>query len=155
MWTKEWGAKRFQKVVDHLVKKHRIVQLGAKEDPLLQGAEDCRGLPFRKAAAILSQAKLFIGLVGFLMHLARAVDTRSVIVYGGRERPWQSGYSCNKNIISETPCSPCWRYDDCPGHRVCMDMIQETAVTEAAEATLKTLGEPMPVDKVVLQRCSF
>jgi len=30
------------------------------------------------------------------MHLARAVDCRAVIVYGGRERPEISGYICNK-----------------------------------------------------------
>ena len=42
----------------------------------------------------------FVGQVGFLMHLARAVDCRAVIVYGGRETPAQSGYPCNENLYS-------------------------------------------------------
>jgi hypothetical protein len=30
---------------------------------------------------------LFVGLVGFLMHLARAVDCRATFICGGRELP--------------------------------------------------------------------
>ena len=53
--------------------------------PPLKGALDLRGKTgLREAAAILSNSLVFIGQVGFLMHLARAVDCRSVIVYGGQ-----------------------------------------------------------------------
>jgi len=155
MWTKDWGAERMQQVVERLSKDRRVVQLGGLSDPLLAGAEDCRGLPFRGAAAILSQTTLFVGLVGFLMHLARAVDTPSVIVYGGREKPWQSGYSCNVNLASDVPCSPCWRYDDCAGNKVCMEMITVDAVVGAVEEALNRPKTALAVDTARLLPCSF
>lgn len=151
MWTKDWGADRMQQVVERLSGDRRVVQLGASADPHLVGAEDCRGLPFRKVAAILSQADLFVGLVGFLMHLARAVDTPAVIVYGGREKPWQSGYSCNVNLASDVPCSPCWRYEDCAGGKICMDLITVDAVVAEVESALAKPKGPLPAQRVALQ----
>lgn len=155
MWTKDWGAERMQQVVERLSKDRRVVQLGGLSDPLLAGAQDCRGLPFRSAAAILSQATLFVGLVGFLMHLARAVDTPSVIVYGGREKPWQSGYDCNVNLASDVPCAPCWRYDDCAGNKTCMDMITVEAVVGWVEEVLGRPKTALAVEKAMLLPCSF
>lgn len=97
--NKEWQTERFQEVVDLLSRDHRVVQIGLPQDPPLRGVVDLRGkASLRQTAAILSQAQAFIGLVGFLMHLARAVDCPAVVIYGGRERPDQSGYACNENL---------------------------------------------------------
>jgi ADP-heptose:LPS heptosyltransferase len=89
---------------------------------------------------------LFIGLVGFLMHLARAVNTRSVIVYGGRELPSQSGYTCNENITHLLPCSPCWQWNRCAFEHACMTGIQSEAVLAAVRRQLARVGEPMVED---------
>ena len=95
--TKEWFADRFQLVVNALKGKYSIVQLGSGGDPPLAGTIDLRGkTSLRQSAAILSQALVFIGLVGGLMHLSRAVDCRSVIVYGGRELPASIGLYCQR-----------------------------------------------------------
>jgi ADP-heptose:LPS heptosyltransferase len=84
------------------------------------------------------------------MHLARAVETRAVIIYGGRELPSQSGYVANLNLASDVPCAPCWRYDDCAGNKVCMDMITPAAVINAVEEVLNSPREELAVDKVEL-----
>ena len=55
-----------------------------------------------------------------VMHLARAVDCRSVIIYGGREHPSQSGYSANENLYWSGACAPCWLRNDCNYGRICM-----------------------------------
>lgn len=124
MRNKQWFPERFQALVSNLVKSHRLVQVGGVSDPLLDGVLDMRGrTSIRESAAILSNCRLYIGTVGMLMHLARAVDCPSVIIYGGRERPEQSGYSCNINICSVEPCSPCWRFNKCDHERVCMEHI--------------------------------
>lgn len=156
MWTKDWGIEKMQQVVVRLKKTHRIVQIGSKEDSLLKGVEDRRGMPIRHAAALLAVAGVFIGLVGFLMHLARAVNTRSVIIYGGREKPWQSGYIAFTNLDTNVVCSPCWRYDDCPGNKQCMEMVAPQMVVDAALTILEgQKSAEMPTERIILQPKSF
>ncbi len=58
---------------------------------------------FASLPPFFQNARLYVGNVGFLMHLARASECPSVIIYGGREAPWQSGYSCNTNITRTPP----------------------------------------------------
>ncbi len=76
-----------------------IVQVGSADDPPLPGAADLRGHPrLRHVAAVIAASELFVGLEGFLTHLARAVDCPSVVVIGGRARPGVYGYACNENL---------------------------------------------------------
>jgi ADP-heptose:LPS heptosyltransferase len=131
--TKEWLPERFQQVVDALAGEFTIVQVGTSDHPPLTGVVDLRGkTTIRQTAAVLRHSKVFIGLVGFLMHLARAVNTRSVIVYGGREHPSQSGYAENVNLFTPLECSPCWLWNRCPYDRECMRRISASDVVDAA-----------------------
>jgi hypothetical protein len=124
MRNKLWPPERFQIVADALNKDFEIIQLGLLGDPLLNGATDLRGkTSVREAAAILASSHLFLGLVTGMMHLARAVDCRSVIIYGGREHPWQSGYGANENLFWIGACAPCWLRNDCDFERICMQEI--------------------------------
>jgi hypothetical protein len=137
MLNKQWFFERFQAVVNELSLSHRVVQLGGDTNPLLYGALDMRGrTSVRESAAILAHCRLYIGTVGLLMHLARSVNCPSVIVYGGRERPYQSGYNCNINLSSFEPCSPCWRYSKCDYDRICMDKVSVEDVIGGANACL-------------------
>lgn len=147
MRNKEWFPERMQTVADALRGKHTLVQIGATTDPVLHGAIDMRGrTSLRETAAILAESMLFIGLAGFPMHLARAVECRSVIVYGGREHPAQSGYSCNENVYNQVPCAPCWKKNECPFERRCMHEITPDLVLAAVERALARHGEPLVVD---------
>jgi len=151
MRNKEWFPERFQAVVTALKPRYSFVQVGAASDPLLEGAIDLRGkTSLRQTAAILSASLAFVGQVGFLMHLARAVDCRAAIVYGGRELPEQSGYSCNENLTTALPCAPCWRWNTCPYDRECMRRISAEAVIAAIERQVDRHGEPLPVDSDTL-----
>jgi ADP-heptose:LPS heptosyltransferase len=135
--TKEWAVDRMQAVVEALRGDAEIVQLGTPADPPLANVVDLRGrTSIREAAGVLAGAALFIGLVGFLMHLARAVGTRSVIVFGGREHPSQSGYPINRNLFTELPCSPCWLWNRCPYDLECMKRISPENVVRAAREIL-------------------
>ena len=146
MLNKEWGVENFREVVRSLRGGYAFVQLGTAGDAPIDGAIDERGGPLRRAAAILSQSLCFVGLVGFLMHLARAVDCRSVIVYGGREAPWQSGYSGNENLGSAVPCSPCWLWNGCDYDRRCLSGIEPRQVADAIERAVARFGEPLTLD---------
>jgi hypothetical protein len=142
--NKEWLPQRFQQVADALAPRYRIVQLGLPGDPPLIGAEDLRGQKsFREAAAILAGATAFVGLVGFLMHLARAVDCPSVIIYGGREHPDQSGYVCNENLFTSLPCAPCWRWNTCDFEHACMTRITASDVLAGLGRLLRRARTPL------------
>jgi hypothetical protein len=148
MRNKQWHDDRLQLVANALKDDFDLVQLGAASDPQLDAALDLRGkTSVRQAAAVLAQSRLFIGPVSGLMHLARAVDCRSVIVYGGREHPFQSGYSANENLFWAGPCAPCWQRDECDFDRVCMSSILPEAVIAAARRQLDRYGTPLDIDR--------
>jgi len=144
MANKEWGVERFQSLLPLLPSHLSVVQVGNTSDPLLSGAIDRRGASFRESAAYLQVSQVFVGLVGFLMHLARAVNRRSVIIYGGREHPQQSGYPGNENLFTTPPCSPCWQKSRCDYHRVCLSRITPEQVAEAVHRALEAYTSPLP-----------
>jgi hypothetical protein len=147
MQNKEWLPERFQAVVDALKHEFQFVQLGDANDPPLRDAIDLRGrTTIRQSAAVLHHSVTFVGLIGFLMHLARAVNRRSVIVYGGRELPQQSGYSCNENIARVLQCSPCWRWNRCEFGRACMTEISSEIVVDAVRRQAARAGEAIADD---------
>ena len=147
--NKQWNERGFQGVVDELAGALDFVQLGAPDDPLLVGTRDLRGATtIRETAAILANARLFVGTVGFLMHVARAVECPSVIIFGGREAPWQSGYACNLNLYSAVPCAPCWRWNSCEFDRKCMTNITVGDVTSAIGQMLNRPRGPLEVETV-------
>jgi hypothetical protein len=154
MRNKLYPVGSFQKVVNLIRKESmsrhlKIIQLGGSGDPALIGVIDLRGkTTLRQTAAIISQSDAFIGTQGFLAHLARAVDCRSVIIFGGREHSYQSGYSCNENIESYLDCAPCWRWNSCEYDRKCMTMIEPELVAERVKLILKDKGTPLSIDVV-------
>jgi ADP-heptose:LPS heptosyltransferase len=151
MLNKQWPAERFQEVVSALRGECEFIQIGAASDPRLEGAHDLRGqTDKRETGALLAHARLFIGNAGFAMHMARAVDCPSVILYGGREAPWQSGYTCNANLYSPEPCAPCWRFNGCDYDRICMTRITASQVVTEVRAMLARPRGPLPVDTVEL-----
>lgn len=151
MKNKEWIPGRMQAVVDRLAGSFPIIQVGRGDDPPLDGAEDLRGkTTFREAAAMASASRLFVGQVGFLMHLARAVETPAVIIYGGREKPSQSGYPCNENLYTSLPCSPCWRPNRCDYNRECLDRVKVEDVMGAIERLLDQPLERLACETVTI-----
>jgi hypothetical protein len=147
MRNKEWYVERIQGVVDALCGELEFVQLGSTADPALRRVEDLRGATsIRASAAILHHARLYVGTVGFLMHLSRAVECPGVIVYGGREAPWQSGYVCNANLYSALPCAPCWRWNSCDFDHQCMREIGVDHVVSAIRQMLERRRNPLAVE---------
>lgn len=149
MLNKDWIVNRYQEVADRLQNNAKVIQLGLSSDPQIKGAYDLRGkTTLRHAAAILYNSQVFVGQVGFLMHLARAVDCRSVIIYGGREAPEIVGYSANENMVSKMPCAPCWQRNRCEFQRECMTEIDVEPVYDATLSQIERFGSPLPVDVI-------
>ena len=149
MQNKQWYAERFQGVVDALKDEVDFVQLGSNSDPALRHVRDLRGrTQIRQVAAILHHARLYVGTVGFLMHVARAVECPSVIIFGGRESPTQSGYVCNSNLYSAVACAPCWRSNTCDFDRKCMQAISVEDVVLAIREMLVRPRNPLATEQV-------
>jgi ADP-heptose:LPS heptosyltransferase len=89
---------------------------------------------------------MFVGLEGLPMHMARAVDCPSVIVYGGRLRPDQIGYICNENLYTPVACAPCWLDWQCDFGRICLEMITARDVIAAAERLLARPRDGLAVE---------
>lgn len=151
MKNKQWFPERYQAVADDLRQDVRWIQLGLAEDPPISGALDLRGrTTLRETAAILANSRVFLGEAGFLMHLARAVETRAVIVYGGREDPMVSGYSLNENMVGRTLCSPCWQRTRCDYGHECLQIIGVDDVVAAVRRQLGREGTPLEVEQVTV-----
>lgn len=151
--NKLWNTNKFQTVVDVLKNtfKFNIVQLGLPGDPLLSGTVDLRGkTSLREAATVIRQSAFFVGMEGLLMHLARAVNRRSVAIFGGRTHSWQIGYTCNENLDSFVECAPCWKWHDCDYERKCMTMISVEHVIAAVERLIKRLDTPIETDTAII-----
>ena len=153
MQYKLWDKWKFQTVVNlindgTIGDSHiEIIQLGNEKDPLLQDVLDVRGkTSIRLTAAILSNCECFIGTSGFLKHLARAVECRSVIIYGGREHSYQSGYISNENLNSFIECAPCWRWNSCTYNRRCMEMIMPEDVLKGVKRILGKRDVPLETE---------
>lgn len=116
-WTvnKHWISGRMQEVVNYLVKNDiKVVHLGSKDDEPLNNVKDIRGqTSLREAAAILKNCRLFIGLEGGLVHLAKAVDTKSIVIYTGYTTPAETGYSDNINLRDHKAGEGCWNREKC------------------------------------------
>jgi hypothetical protein len=149
MRNKQWREERFQGVVDALRGEAEFIQIGLPGDMALRHVRDFRGATgIRGAAAILHQARLYVGTVGLLMHLARAVECPGVIVFGGREAPWQTGYTGNFNLYSAPPCAPCWRDNTCDFGRKCMDDIGVDDVVAAIRRMMQRPRNPLAVETI-------
>ncbi len=149
--NKQWPVERLQTVARELGAFADLVQLGSPQDPALPGAIDRRGIALLDAARELAGCDLFVGMVGFLMHLARAVECPAVIVYGGREPPEITGYACNTNLASRPPCAPCWYYSRCDYDRRCLTAIETSVVVDAVREKLAApLPRPLPALRFAL-----
>ena len=111
--TKDWVPSYWHKLIDRLADDFFIIQLGNQNEIQFEKVVSFAGkLKIRESIAVLEKCSLFIGGVSFLMHAAAAVAVKSVIIYGGRETPKNSGYENNINLYEKIECSPCWIHEE-------------------------------------------
>lgn len=151
MANKEWYPDRFQAVVDRLSPDFTVIQVGSPADPPLRGTIDLRGKTnFRETAAIVAAARAVACQVGFLMHLARAIDTPAAVIFGGVEDPAITGYAGNVNLATPVDCATCWMPNDCPHDRKCMAAIGPDQVASAVAALAARGPGSLPAEKFQL-----
>jgi heptosyltransferase-2 len=94
----------------------------------------CGKTSLREAVALIERCQLFITNDSGLMHVAAALDTPQIAIFGSTDHVTTSPGSPRSRIIRvPVPCSPCLK-PDCPIDHRCMknitvDMVYDAAVT--------------------------
>ncbi len=104
--TKSWSLSHWGKVTEYLKELSIIpIQTGVKSDPDIPGAARFFGT-LHETACLVKEAKFVICIEGALAHVAKAVGTPAIVLFG--PTPVKTfGYDININLRSST-CSPCW-----------------------------------------------
>ena len=137
--NKRYSFEKWQEVVDSLYEKIEIVQIGEKTDAVLDKCTNLSGkTSFRQAGAIIEKAVLHVGSEGGLMHLSKAVNTKSVIVITGFLHPAMTCYSSNSNLWIGKPHGPCGMKILC---EKCQEEISDHDPQLIVKSILEILGE--------------
>lgn len=154
--AKRWPPERFAQVADRLIESHgaTIVLVGASGDASLTSAVraamrhvplDTTGkLTIGQLAAVYKRCALMIGNDTGTMHLANAVGTPTVALYGPSDPRIYGPYN-QKSIAlwHDAGCNPCFRngrarQDCCPNRSI--ELISVDEVWQAAQTVLRRQG---------------
>jgi lipopolysaccharide heptosyltransferase II len=151
---KRWFADRWAAVADALSRRHGaqvIIVGGPGDEEPAQAVADAmhessialvRRWNWGELAALIERCDLFLGHDTGMMHLAVAVDTPVVAVFGPSDPQVYGPYGERGAYIwRPTPESPCF-YDgaavpDCPCAMRCMHNVEADGVIAAAEQLLR------------------
>lgn len=151
--SNRWYEDRFAAVADAIQIRYgiRVVLTGSRDDLELIGRV-CRAMRTRptvvagqlallEVAALMEQACLYIGNDTGPMHLAAAMDTPVVAVFGARDFPGQWNPQGPGHIVlrRDVPCSPCF-LDVCDRGLPCLDGISVDDVLAAVERQFSQRG---------------
>ncbi len=149
--TKCWPADRFIALGDALARRHgcRIVLIGsAKERPALEEIAARMETPpvvmagelgFRQAAALLDRAALLVSGDTGPMHVASALGTPQVALFGPTSPNWYGPRSARALVMAHpVPCGPCDRKvcRNTEDPHLCMRLLTVKEVLEGASALL-------------------
>jgi lipopolysaccharide heptosyltransferase II len=147
--SKRWFAEQIAKCSDLLRARHGLdsVLLGSREDEeLAQQAMVCANgsalnlvgqTSLREAIGIIQRARVAIGPDTGLMHIAAAVGTPVVSLWGATDPRRTGPYGFDHLAIQgRASCVPC-RRRHCPIGRVCMRSISEEQIAAKVELALR------------------
>ena len=151
-WSfKCWPAGRNAELIDRLAAGHRIV-LTAAPDPeemvllekIVSKAKakplDLAGkLSIRELGALTARARLFIGVDSMPMHLAAAMGTPAVALFGpSGEHEWRPWRVAHRIVASGHACRPCGN-DGCGGGKI-SECLTTLGVDQVHAAVLELLA---------------
>ena len=151
-WSfKCWPAERNAELIDRLAASHRVV-ITAAPDPremrLIEGIVakatskplNLAGkLSVKELGALTARARLFVGVDSMPMHLAAAMRTPAVALFGpSGEQEWRPWRVAHRVVATSHPCRPCGN-DGCGGGKVseCLTTLGVEEVYAAAQELLE------------------
>lgn len=151
--TKMWPAGRFADVARALASEEGlgILLLGSRDESALAdgvarevpGAVNAAGrASLGQTAALLKSARLVVGNDSGLTHIAMALDTPTVAIFGPTD-PSQFDFEGHEVVYADLPCSACSFFGTrrCHlGHWLCMKALPARDVVAAARRLLARGG---------------
>ncbi|MBD3368557.1 MAG: hypothetical protein GF405_10385, partial [Candidatus Eisenbacteria bacterium] len=148
--TKRWPADRFAGVVGEAAARWdlRPVAIGASVErdlaetvvSAVPGAWNAAGLlSLGESASVIARGRLYVGNDSGPTHIARAVGTPTVAVFGPTD-PGQFSFEGHELVYTDLPCSACSFYGGrrCrEGHWDCMRSVRSADVLGAMERLLE------------------
>jgi heptosyltransferase-3 len=154
-WSfKCWTAERNAELIDRLSVAHQVVLTAAPaaaEMHLIEGIlASARSKPvnlagqlsIKELGALTARARLFVGVDSMPMHLAAAVGTPVVALFGpSGEQEWRPWRVAHRVVASSHPCRPCGN-DGCGGGKVseCLTTLGVDDVYAAVQDLLRAGG---------------
>jgi lipopolysaccharide heptosyltransferase I len=150
--SKRWPAEYFGVVAEWFVREQGgqcLVSWGPGEDSLAgrvaEGREGVYVLPetsLPRLAAVAKRCRICIANDTGPFHLAAAVGTPCVGVYGPTDPGRNGPYGAPSRAVSAPPpCAPCWQPECREANRKCLDGLEPEKVIRAAEDLLAETGE--------------
>ncbi len=146
--SKGWFAAQISSCANLIQERYgfSIVLLGSEQDAILarevevscgQGTTNLVGrTSLKEAVGIIARAKVAVGPDTGLMHIAAAVGTPVVSLWGATNPSRAGPYGFEELVIQgEAECSPCYR-KRCPIGRVCMQSIEVETIMAKIEIGL-------------------
>ena len=120
--TKQWATENFARIAEFLFEKNlpTIAVAAKKERETLEKLREISSVPVHlfddltlpEITALASKAKIFVGNDSGIAHIAAAVDTPSVVIFGSSNinhwRPWTNAR--HEIVYEKMPCQPCAGY---------------------------------------------
>lgn len=151
LWRyKEWAQERYAELVRRTVRDHGVVVVvtggPGERDRAADLAADCGEDVFNLAertsigeyAALLARADLFIGVDSAGMHLAAAVGTPTVLIFGpSSDADWAPRGTIHRVVRAGWDCEPCFD-KGCAnsGRSRCLEALDVASVADAVQASL-------------------
>ena len=144
--TKQWAAQNFARVAEHLhsLGYEVIAVAGPGENAVLTELAQSAACPIHafteltlpEITALASRAALFVGNDSGIAHIAAAVGTPPVVIFGSSNRdhwrPWTSGPA--EVVFASYDCQPCPGYECAVfGDPKCIREVTVGAVIAAVE----------------------
>ena len=148
--SKQWATENFARVAESLAARGlRVVAIAAPNQVPISGAlqaecaariEAFTDLSLPEVTALAARARIFVGNDSGIAHIAAAVRTPSVIIFGSSNvahwRPWTTVPA--EVVREEMPCAPCPGYTCAEFEQPeCIRRVPVERVTAAIERLLK------------------
>ncbi len=152
--TKQWATENFARIAENLFDKNlQIIAVSTKKErEALEQLREISLVPVQifddltlpEITALASKAKIFVGNDSGIAHIAAAVETPSVVIFGSSNinhwRPWTNAR--HEIVFEKMDCQPCAGYVcEKYGKAECIRRVTVEQVIDAAERILAESAE--------------